>query len=58
MFFTITVKWVVVSLRGENGSDNIRSESVRNDDMVWAFRNPADTDADADSMRRMRIWYL
>ena len=29
-------------------SDPIRSESVRNEDMVGVFRNPADMDADAD----------
>jgi hypothetical protein len=27
-------------------SDPIRSESVRNEDMVGVFRNPADADAD------------
>ncbi len=57
---------LVVANSGENGSDNnirsdpIRFKSVRNEYIVWAFRNPTDMDADVDSIMqmRMRIRYL
>lgn len=57
---------LVVANSGENGSDNnirsdpIRFKSVRNEYIVWAFRNLTDMDADVDSIMqmRMRIRYL
>lgn len=52
--------WTTTESNGENGSDNIHFESIRNDVMVWVFSNPTDMDTytDVNAWKRLYVYVL